>query len=472
MQMSLNATRLWGPSSDNGSTPPPQTGALAVTDDSNSFASMLRQTQAHSPSAPGMPASMTAQLRAPAPAPAQAQAPAPAPAPPAAPTATQSAAPTAAPADASPAAPGSPDAAPANRTPASDAARGNGDAAAGDPSSPPDPSQATGGSELDRTLLARKLRAADDAIAQRRSAARAPVPGDADATAVTQTSGKAAEAGVARGRAARAAAAETTAPVGLPTAAPIRSEKSAPAEAGGDGASESQVVLGAGAQAAHAAHLAELKGARDDALPVSTAQPGDTVQALATSGAAAAALTTLVAARADGPAAAPDLSVLAAASAAVHTGRADTAAPLAVAVATPVHDPAFAQTLGVQLSVLARDGVQHAELHLNPADMGPVSVKIAMEGTQARVDFGADLAATRHAIEAGIPELASALRDAGFTLAGGGVSQHASGQSGSGGSPQTAAPRLLPNLVSAQTVERVQAAAQRIRGAGGVDVFA
>ena len=64
---------------------------------------------------------------------------------------------------------------------------------------------------------------------------------------------------------------------------------------------------------------------------------------------------------------------------------------------TPLHAPDFAQALGVQLSVLASDGVQHAELHLNPAEMGPVSVQIAIDGTQAQVDFGADMAATRQA---------------------------------------------------------------------------
>jgi flagellar hook-length control protein FliK len=55
-------------------------------------------------------------------------------------------------------------------------------------------------------------------------------------------------------------------------------------------------------------------------------------------------------------------------------------------------------------------------------------VQIALDGTQAQVDFGADRIATRQIIEAGLPELASALRDAGFTLAGGGVSQHSRGQ--------------------------------------------
>jgi flagellar hook-length control protein FliK len=84
----------------------------------------------------------------------------------------------------------------------------------------------------------------------------------------------------------------------------------------------------------------------------------------------------------------------------------------------------------VQISVLARDGVQHAELHLHPADMGPIQVHIALEGSRAHVDFGVESSATRSLIESGLPELAAALRDAGFTLSGGGVSQHANRQPG------------------------------------------
>lgn len=106
------------------------------------------------------------------------------------------------------------------------------------------------------------------------------------------------------------------------------------------------------------------------------------------------------------------------------------AAPVvALALPTPATAPEFREALGVQVSVLARDGVQHAELHLNPAEMGPISVQIALTGTQAQVDFGAESLATRQIIEAGLPELASALRDAGFTLTGGGVSQHPRGRS-------------------------------------------
>ena len=142
-------------------------------------------------------------------------------------------------------------------------------------------------------------------------------------------------------------------------------------------------------------------------------------------------------------------------------------------VRAAVGSPEFPQELGVQLSVLARDGVQEAELHLNPAEMGPLSVQIVMDGTQARIDFGADVAATRQAIEAGLPELASALRDAGFTLAGGGVSQHAGGRQGSegdGARRDGAAPRgKLSSIDGGDSASRV--VRTRVR-AGGVDVYA
>jgi flagellar hook-length control protein FliK len=126
--------------------------------------------------------------------------------------------------------------------------------------------------------------------------------------------------------------------------------------------------------------------------------------------------------------------------------------------------------------VLAKDGVQHAELHLNPAEMGPVSVSITLDGTQARVDFGADVAATRHAIESGLPELASALRDAGFTLAGGGVAQHSGSRSGtSGDGDGSSSGRAASSRAPAATVASLDSAARKLNraaAAGGVDLYA
>ncbi len=100
---------------------------------------------------------------------------------------------------------------------------------------------------------------------------------------------------------------------------------------------------------------------------------------------------------------------------------ADSASPAPPALAAPVYSPEFAQALGAQVSLFARDGVQQAELRLNPAEMGPIGVRIEIDGTEARVSFSAGLGATREVIERGLPELAAALREQGLTLAGGGV---------------------------------------------------
>ncbi len=155
-----------------------------------------------------------------------------------------------------------------------------------------------------------------------------------------------------------------------------------------------------------------------------------------------------------------------------HTGTApsEAASPVSVNLQTPVQSPAFREQLSAQVSLLAKDGVQNAELHLNPADMGPISVQITLDGTQARVDFGADSASTRQLIESGLPELASALREAGLTLTGGGVSQHAGGRSGqnSQDDQRTSDDGLLP---SSNSPAQVAPSTKRI-SVGSVDLYA
>jgi flagellar hook-length control protein FliK len=95
----------------------------------------------------------------------------------------------------------------------------------------------------------------------------------------------------------------------------------------------------------------------------------------------------------------------------------------------PLESPQFAPEMAARVSVLATEGVQQAKLHLNPAEMGPVSVQIIVDGQQAQVSFVAEQSQTRSALEASLPDLASALREQGLTLAGGGVFQQSPGQS-------------------------------------------
>ncbi len=97
------------------------------------------------------------------------------------------------------------------------------------------------------------------------------------------------------------------------------------------------------------------------------------------------------------------------------------AAPPGLHIAAAVDTPAFAPALAHQVGWLVREGVGLASLHLNPPELGPVSVQIVVEGRQARVDFGAEMALTRSAIEDSLPRLAAAMQEIGLTLSGGGV---------------------------------------------------
>jgi len=164
---------------------------------------------------------------------------------------------------------------------------------------------------------------------------------------------------------------------------------------------------------------------------------------------------------------------------AAAAARADVAPPAAtdasttVAVSVPIDSPDFAQAFGVQVSVLARDGVHEARLQLNPAEMGPVSVQIAMDGERAHIDFGAQAAATRAAIEASLPELAAALRDAGLTLSGGGVSQHTPGRGDAqrDGSPGDARSATRERATAVAGTNSRPAWRGRV-SPGGVDLYA
>jgi flagellar hook-length control protein FliK len=108
----------------------------------------------------------------------------------------------------------------------------------------------------------------------------------------------------------------------------------------------------------------------------------------------------------------------------------DQSAPVQAELKAPVGSSEFAPALGSQLSVMVRDGVDHAQLKLNPAEMGPIEVRISLDGTQAQVDFSAAHAATRQALQDAVPALASALRENGLTLTGGGVFEQAREQRG------------------------------------------
>jgi flagellar hook-length control protein FliK len=86
---------------------------------------------------------------------------------------------------------------------------------------------------------------------------------------------------------------------------------------------------------------------------------------------------------------------------------------------TPVDAPGFGEAVMHKVVHLARDGAQEIKLHLNPIEMGPIQIRIAIESGQARIEFGAAAEATRQALENAMPALAESLQADGLNLAAG-----------------------------------------------------
>lgn len=101
-------------------------------------------------------------------------------------------------------------------------------------------------------------------------------------------------------------------------------------------------------------------------------------------------------------------------------------------LSTPFGSPDFPQALAEKVSMWVSsaktDGTMTAELHLNPAEMGPINVKISLDGQSAQVDFAAAAVETRKAIEASLSTLSSALSDIGLNMTGGDVSSQTAQQ--------------------------------------------
>jgi len=106
-----------------------------------------------------------------------------------------------------------------------------------------------------------------------------------------------------------------------------------------------------------------------------------------------------------------------------------TAAVQATAAGQPVlamqpamQSEAWGRVLSSRVVWMAREGVQQAELRLNPANLGSIDVKLHMNNEQANVTFIAQNAATRDALEQALPRLRESFQENGMDLANANVS--------------------------------------------------
>jgi len=350
---------------------------------------------------------------------------------------------------------------------------------------------AEGGSASDATLSASTGCAAAKPRTAGKSASRpapegrdspsvdAPVSAPNAAIDASATSSSPAADDGADGACSTAPAADMSLWPGMPAANIDAATASANSALAAGGGAAQELRIGAGSQGAAPAGLPLADGAAGDAGQ----QGGGGADAAANQAAAlldaanaeAIATGNSAADRFALPRATVPDSALPGFSGGIAPHRVDAGPAATVALATPLAAPDFAKALGAQVSLFARNGLAQAELQLTPAEMGPIRVQIAIHGAHARIDFAADSAATRQVIERGLPELATALREQGLTLSGGGVYQRAPDQQHDGGEAPHAVSGRARRRTTAAALEAA-AVAQRpgARSArpGGVDLYA
>lgn len=105
----------------------------------------------------------------------------------------------------------------------------------------------------------------------------------------------------------------------------------------------------------------------------------------------------------------------------------------ALAIPVPVKQSGWDQAMGERVIWMTRQGIQEAQIQLNPRNLGPIDVKVSVQNDQASVSFTVQHGATREALEAAMPRLRDMFGEQGLQLAQSDV-QHRDGTAGREGS--------------------------------------
>ncbi|HIK75927.1 MAG TPA: hypothetical protein EYG00_14695 [Alcanivorax sp.] len=155
-----------------------------------------------------------------------------------------------------------------------------------------------------------------------------------------------------------------------------------------------------------------------------------------------------------------------------------TASPAtAFTLQAPVASAPWQQQLGQQMVGLAQRGDQQMELHLNPRELGPLSVSLKLDDQGAQAHFFSSHSTVRGAVEQAIPQLREALAEQGIALGEAMVGEHRQGFAGNGdGQPGEQGRSAGGGGLAGESVGGVEESVpvNRIIGGdtGGVDLYA
>jgi flagellar hook-length control protein FliK len=99
---------------------------------------------------------------------------------------------------------------------------------------------------------------------------------------------------------------------------------------------------------------------------------------------------------------------------AAHTAAPDAAAPPTFKVNADVGSADFSQGVANHVSMMLDNSVNSAKLQVNPPALGPIEVRITVQGDHAQVWMASHSAVTRDALQEATPQLREMLTSQGF----------------------------------------------------------
>lgn len=100
------------------------------------------------------------------------------------------------------------------------------------------------------------------------------------------------------------------------------------------------------------------------------------------------------------------------------------------AIQVPPQHPQWGQQVSDRLHWMIGQGLQQADIRLNPPELGSLEIRIKVQGDQASVHFTSPHGVVRDAIDAAMPRLREMLEHSGLNLADVNVSSQSAGQQG------------------------------------------
>ena len=94
------------------------------------------------------------------------------------------------------------------------------------------------------------------------------------------------------------------------------------------------------------------------------------------------------------------------------------------AASPDLHGENFDEAIGSRLTWMAEQKIGHAHIRINPQELGPVEIRVRLDGERVHADFSSPQAEVRQALEQSLPKLRDMLAQHGFQLAQADVGQH------------------------------------------------